>query len=191
MKTLEEKMETKKAVANEIKNIFNKIKISMLIGLVWFIGFSTYNKLFEYLLFDYSFGWAEAEEILGYKPSQYNFVIENNSKETKPIEYDEEFLKKLDEEFEKWTNKKTNNEIKTSKTNGASVIENNALDREIHTGSMEITEEGRLEVKNDIISKLLENSIIFTFVMIGITFIVLMLIDYLHKAVKWTKKYAD
>lgn len=146
MKDSEEKIENKKAVANEIVNIFRKIKLSLLIGLIWFIGFSVYNKLFEYSLFDYSFGWSEAEEILGYQPSQYNFVAGENQ----------------NQEF------------------GAPTY-----------GSMEISDEGRLEVKKEIIAKLFENSIIFTFVMIGITFIILMLINYLNRAVDWTKKYAD
>lgn len=146
MKDSEQKLENKKAVANEIVNIFSQIKISLLIGLIWFIGFSVYNKLFEYSFFDYSFGWSEAEEILGYQPSQYNFVAGENQ----------------NQEF------------------GAPTY-----------GSMEISDEGRLEVKKDIIAKLFENSIIFTLVMIGLTFITLMLINYLNKAINWTKKYSD
>ena len=146
MKDSEQKVENKKAVANEIVNIFRKIKLSLLIGIIWFISFSVYNKLFEYSLFDYSFGWSEAEEILGYQPSQYNFVAGENQ----------------NQEF------------------GAPTY-----------GSMEISDEGRIEVKKDIISKLFENSIIFTLVMIGLTFLTLMLINYLNKAINWTKKYAD
>jgi len=191
MKNLKSKTDNKKIIANGIVTIFKEIKISILIGFVWFIGFSTYNKLFQYSLFDYSFGWAEAEEILGYKPSQYNFVFESNFKNTDSIEFDEAFLKKIDEEFEKQKSEKPNKKETTNTINYSSLVENNAFDKEIHTESIEISENGRLEVKKEIISKLFDDSIIFTLTMIGLTFLVLMLIHYITKAINWTNKNAD
>jgi hypothetical protein len=146
MENQKSKTETKKAVANEIVNIFKKIKISLLCGLIWFVGISVYNKLFEYSLFDYNFGWSEAQNILGYQPSQYTFVAGEN----------------LNSKFGDPT-----------------------------YGSMEISDEGRLEVKKEIISELFEYSIIFTFTMIGVTFIIILLVGYLKKVINWTNKYAD
>jgi hypothetical protein len=180
--------ENRKYVANEIVRIFRILKISIIIGLVWFIGFSIYNKLFQYILTDYHIGWAESEKILGYRPSQYNFVIDKSSKKSTSNISDEKFLKELDSLYYSQTKK----EAKVIHSNDVNnLVKNNAFDNEIHTGSMKITEEGRLEVKEEIISKLFENSIIFTMIMIGVTFILLTLFHYLNKAINWTKKYAD
>ncbi|MGG7035138.1 MAG: hypothetical protein ACI7YS_08090 [Flavobacterium sp.] len=186
MKSSELKTENKRAFANEIVNIFKKVKISLLTGLIWFIGFSVYNKLFEYSLFDYSFGWAEAEEILGYRPSQYNFVVLGNENP----KIDQEYIRLLDE-WHKARN--TPEELQANKRLELYLArENKNTEFGAPTyGSMEISGEGRLEVKKDIISKLFENSAIFALVMSAITFVVLMLIHYLNKAINWTKKYAD
>ena len=187
MNNQEQNIEKKKAVANEIVNAFKKIKISLLIGLIYFIVFSIYNKLFQYTFLDYNFSCIEAEQILGYKPSQYNLTVNNdeNINDSLQIE-DGKFLDSIanTDEFKKWSKKK----IAVEKND---VVENNAVEKEVHTGNIEISNEGRLEVKKNIIVKLLENSLIFTSVMIIITFIVLLLIHYIKKVINWTKKYAD
>jgi len=56
---------------------------------------------------------------------------------------------------------------------------------------MEISDSGYEEVKSLIIEKLLEGSLIFTLIMIAITFGVLFILHYLIKGIKWTKKYSN
>lgn len=146
MSEIEPTEKNKKAVANEIVTIFKKVKLSILIGVIFFIGFSINSNLFSYALFDKDFAWFEAEEILGYKPSQYNFVPNENQSE----------------EF------------------GAPTY-----------GSMEISDESRLEVKKEIINKLLEESLIFSLIMIPITFGILLMTHYIKRTINWTKKYAN
>ena len=146
MSEIEPKEKNKKAVANEIVMIFKKVKLSILMGIIFFIGYSIYSNLVSYSFFDKDFAWFEAEEILGYKPSQYNFVPnENQSKEFGAPTY----------------------------------------------GSMEISDESRVEVKKEIINKLVEESSIFTLIMVPITFGILLLTHYVKKTINWTKKYAD
>ena len=74
MNKLEPTLKNKRAVANEIVMIFKKIKKSIILGFVFFIGFSVYNNLVSYTFFEKDFTWFEAEEILGFKPNQYYFV---------------------------------------------------------------------------------------------------------------------
>ena len=145
MSEIEPKEKNKKAVANEIVMIFKKIKLSIVIGIIFFIGYSIYSNLVSYSFFDKDFAWSEAEEILGYQPSQYNFVpYEDQSKEFGEPTY----------------------------------------------GSMEISDEARVEVKKEIINKLVEESSIFALIMVPITFGIL-LVHYVKKTINWTKKYAD
>ena len=177
--------ETKKTVANEIVTVFRKVKISIILGFVWFAGFSIYNGLIQYSLFDKQFAWFEAEEILGYKPSQYNFVVDKVERKSEVINNttaeDNKLLDSIadTEEFKEW-NKKNGN-----------IAENNALDNEIHSGSMEISDTGYGEVKKEIINKLVEDSFIFTLIMISVIFGILMLFHYINRGIKWTNKYAD
>src|SRR5690606_10165715 len=63
----------KKETAKQIVNVFKLIKTSLLLGIVFFIGFSVYNNLISYGLFDKKFYSPDAEKILGFTPRQYVF----------------------------------------------------------------------------------------------------------------------
>lgn len=190
MNKLEPTLKNKRAVANEIVMIFKKIKKSIILGFVFFIGFSVYNNLVSYTFFEKDFTWFEAEEILGFKPNQYYFVsdkqknveskknidsstIEVKSKIQKDFNIDEE-IKKVDDFFDN---------IKTE--------ENISVENSTQTGSIEISEEDKVEVKKEIIKKLFEDSILISLIMIPIFFIFMLLFDYINTAIKWTKKYAN
>lgn len=190
MNKTESNEKNKKAIANEIVTIFKKIKTSIVLGFLFFIGFSIYNNLVSYAIFNKDFAWFEAEEILGYKPSQYYFVSDrhinqesqknndsNNTKENTNTNDNfnlEEEIKNLDKLFD--SIKKT---------------DNISFEDSTYTGSMEINEEDKVEVKNEIIKKLLEDSFLISLVMIPIFFIIMLLFDYIKRAINWTKKYAD
>lgn len=190
MDKTESKEKNKKVIANEIVMLFKKIKISIVLGLLFFIGFSIYNNLVSYAIFNKDFAWFEAEEILGYKPSQYYFVSDrhinqesqknidsNNTKENSNVNDDfnlEEEIKNLDKLFDSIKN-----------------MDNIDFQNSTSTGSMKINEEDKVEVKNEIIKKLLEDSLLISLIMIPIFFIIMLLFDYIKRVINWTKKYAD
>lgn len=180
----------KKAIANEIVTIFKKIKISILLGLIFFIGYSVYNNLVSYAIFDKDFAWFEAEEILGYKPSQYYFVSDKHISEESQKYKDSNITKEnsnINEDFNLDKELKNIDKIFDSIKN----MDNSNFENSNYTGSMEINEEDKVEVKKEIINKLLENSILISIIMIPIFFIVMLLFDYINRAINWTKKHAD
>lgn len=58
-------------------------------------------------------------------------------------------------------------------------------------GLMEISDSGEKEVKSLIINELTEQTIVFTLIMIAITFVVLLVYFYTKRGIKWTKKYSN
>lgn len=143
-KKADKKEIAKKETAKQIVNVFKLIKTSLLIGIVFFIGFAIYNNLIPYALFDKKFYSSDAEKILGFTPRQYAF------KET------------------------------SSDGNFGSAY-----------GFMEISESGEKEVKSLIINELIQQTFIFTLIMVALTFGVLLLYYYTKKGVQWTKKYSN
>jgi hypothetical protein len=137
-----QKNDTKKNVANEIVSIFKIIKIALLTGLIWFVGYSFNNHLFSFAFKDKKIEWYDAKEILELDspPSEYYF---------KP------------------------------RSEGS------------NAGDMIISDSGILEVKNQIIRKLLWDSTFSSLIVILIFFSGLMMLYYVKKVVNWTKKHAD
>src|SRR5690606_789919 len=58
-------------------------------------------------------------------------------------------------------------------------------------GFMEISESGEKEVKSLIVNELIQQTFIFTLIMVALTFGVLLLYYYTKKGVQWTKKYSN
>lgn len=56
---------------------------------------------------------------------------------------------------------------------------------------MEISDEGYKKVKMQVLDRLLEKSILSTLKFIPIAFVLLLLLHYITKGIKWTNKYAD
>jgi hypothetical protein len=140
----------KKKIANEVITIFKKFKLSLILSVFFFIGYSYYNKLIQISLFDYRFAWFEAKEILnGYIPKQY-VNIEDSS------------------EYIEGTNLKT-----------------------ISHGHFEISDAGYIEVKKEIVSRLLSDSFETSLLAIPFIFLIIIFLYYILKSLNWVKKYAD
>lgn len=140
----------KKKIANEVMTIFKKFKLSLILSVFFFIGYSYYNKLIQISLFDYRFAWFEAQEIFnGYIPEQY-VNIEDSS------------------EYIEGTNLKT-----------------------ISHGHFEISDAGYIEVKKEIVSRLLSDSFETSLIALPIIFLVIIFLYYILKSLNWVKKYAD
>lgn len=58
-------------------------------------------------------------------------------------------------------------------------------------GSMVITDSGEKKVKSLIINQLIENTIVFTLIMIGLTFAIMLVYYYTKRGVQWTKRYSS
>lgn len=140
-----EKVEiVKKETANQIINAFKLLKISLGLGIFYFIGYSLYSGLIGIAFFDTKFSVSDAENILGYTPSQYVF--------------------------------------KETSKNG---------EYGLSYGIMEISDSGYKAVKNSVIGELTQETLIFTFALIVLTFILLLSFFYLKKGVIWIKKYSS
>lgn len=140
----------KKKIANEVMLILKKFKLSLMLSVVFFIGYSYHNKLIQISLFDYKLAYFEAEEIFnGYIPSQYVYIEDN-------VEYVEG-------------------------TNLKSVV----------SGHYEISETDYIEVKKEIVSRLLNDSFETTLLALPIIFLILIFFYYILKSLNWVKKYAD
>lgn len=140
----------KKFIANEIVVLFKKLKISIILAIFFFIGYSVYNNLIQIAIFDYKFSWFEARDILhGYIPEQY-VNIEDSA----------EYIQ--------------GTEIRT-----------------LASGHFEISEDGYKVVRKEIVSELFEDSFQISLLMIPIIFIILVLLYYILKSMKWVKKYSS
>ena len=64
-------------------------------------------------------------------------------------------------------------------------------DASTETGSWEISDDGYIEIKKEVINKLLENSLKFSLIMIPITFVILLFLNCMRKSLKWIKKYSS
>ncbi len=140
----------KNKIANEVMLIFKKFKLSLILSVFFFIGYSYYNKLIQISLFDYNFAWFEAQEIFnGYIPEQY-VNVEDSA------------------EYIEGTNLKT-----------------------ISHGHFEISDAGYIEVKKEIVSRLLNDSFETSLLALPMIFLILILFYYIFKSLNWVKKYAD
>lgn len=140
----------KKKIANEVMILFKKFKLSLILSILFFIGYSYYNKLIQIGIFNYRFAWFEAQDIFnGYIPEQYVNIVDN-------------------QEYIPGTSIKT-----------------------ISQGHFEISEAGYMEVKNEIVSRLLSDSFETSLLALPIIFLIVIFLYYIFKSLNWVKKYAD
>jgi len=98
----------KKETANQIVNVFKLIKISLLSGVLLFIGLAISNNLVAYGIFDKKFNYSQAEKILGFTPSEY--VFKETSHDDSKFELAYGFME-ISESGEKTVKKKIVNKL--------------------------------------------------------------------------------